>query len=82
LDGTYPIIKSGDKIKFVQLKVPNPIHEDVIGWSEKLPPELGLLPFVDYDTMFEKTFLAPLQNILNPIGWSPQKKTSLDDFFC
>ena len=47
----------------------------------EFPEELGLTEFVDYDTMFTKGFLDPLQAILDVIGWKTEKTTTLDDFF-
>lgn len=81
--GKYDKIRSSDKIKFVYLKIPNPIKEDVIGFptSGVLPPELNLHKYIDYDKMFETAFLSPLENITNAIGWTLVEKSSLDAFF-
>lgn len=81
LDKKYQKIRSGNKIKYVYLKPMNPTRENVIGYIDKLPPEFGLEPYIDYSLMFEKTFKEPLQNVLNPLGWSTEKKSSLDSFF-
>jgi uncharacterized membrane protein len=53
----------------------------VISFITELPDELGLTEFVDYDTMFVKAFIDPLQVILDVIGWKTEKTTTLDDFF-
>ena len=74
-------IGDGEKIKFVYLKTPNSISENVISFITELPDDLGLKEFVDYDTMFDKAYLDPLRVILDVIGWSTEKKTTLDDFF-
>lgn len=74
----YPLIAEGDKIKFVALKMPNPIHENVIAFSKTIPSELGLDSYIDYNVQFEKSFLAPLEGILNAIKWTAEEKVTLD----
>ena len=81
LQKKYPSIQEGDKIKFTYLKTPNPFHEDCISFPDKLPPEFGLTEYVDYDTMFEKTFQDAVQNILDSLGWHAEQKATLEDFF-
>ena len=77
----YPIIQEGDKIKFLKLKEANPFKFDVISYVSKLPSEFKLQDYIDYDIMFEKTFVDPMSFILNSIGWSTEKTASLEDFF-
>jgi DNA polymerase elongation subunit (family B) len=77
----YSLIKNGEKIKFVYLKKPNPIHENVLSFIQEWPKELHLTQFVDYELQFEKAFLEPLKIILDSIGWSVEKKTTLEAFF-
>ena len=81
LDYTYEFIKEGDKIKFSYLKVPNPTKENVISFAEKLPKELDLNKYIDYDLMWEKTFLEPLKSLTEVIGWETEKRNSIEDFF-
>ena len=81
LGNKYPFIQEGDKIKFVKLVEPNPFKFDVISYITKLPNEFKLQEYIDHDTMFQKTFLDPLSFILNSIGWSYEKKASLEAFF-
>ena len=75
------MIQEGDKIKLVKLIEPNPFNIDVISYITKLPKEFKLDNYIDHDTMFQKTFLDPLSFILNSIGWSYEKKASLEAFF-
>ena len=81
LDKKYQLIREGDKIKFVYLRTPNPIHENIIGFLTELPKEFGLESFVDYDTQFDKTFVEPLKTIIEPLNWKAEETSSLEDFF-
>jgi DNA polymerase elongation subunit (family B) len=81
LTGKYSLIQNGEKIKFVYLKKPNIIHENVISFIQDFPKELGLDKFIDYELQFEKAFLEPLKIILDTIGWSVEKTTNLESFF-
>jgi DNA polymerase elongation subunit (family B) len=78
IDSKYPRINDGDKVKFVALKMPNPLHESVIAFPSRLPNEMKIDQYVDYKVQFEKAFLAPLENILDAIGWEAEEKVKLD----
>lgn len=73
LDKKYQLIKNGEKIKFCYLKLPNPISENVIAYIQNFPKELNLTSYVDYSIQFEKTFLNPIETLLNVIGWKSKK---------
>ena len=81
LSKKYPIIQEGDKIKFLKLVEANPFKFDVVSYVTKLPSEFKLQQYIDYDVMFQKTFLDPMSFILNSIGWTYEKKASLEAFF-
>ena len=81
LDKKYPAIQSGEKIKFVYLKVPNLIQENVFSFIQEFPRELQLEKYVDYETQFNKSFVEPMKIILDAIGWSVEKSVSLESFF-
>ena len=81
LEHKYPIIQEGEKIKFMYLKTPNPIQENVISFFQQLPKEFNLEKYVDYTMQFEKSFLEPLKNVLECIGWHHEKRGNLLSFF-
>ena len=68
-------------MRFLYLKVPNPIKENVIGFISTLPKEFELHSYIDYDLQFDKSFIEPLKLILEKIGWSTEPVSSLEDFF-
>ena len=77
----YPLIQDGEKIKFVYLKTPNKIGENVISFLNTFPREFGLDKAVDYDLQFQKSFLEPIKVIMDTIGWKPEKVASLEFLF-
>ena len=81
LERKYPLIKNGDKIKFLMLKQPNTVKDTVISFATKIPHEFELHKYVDYDMQFEKTFTDPLKFILDSIGWKLEREASLEAFF-
>jgi DNA polymerase elongation subunit (family B) len=81
LTNKYSLIQNGEKIKFIYLKKPNIIHENVISFIQEFPKELNLDKYIDYELQFEKAFLEPLKIILDAIGWSVEKTANLESFF-
>ena len=74
----YPLIQEGEKVKYVMLNTPNKINENVVSFFQTLPPELGLNGSIDYDLQFTKSFLQPLQVILDTLGWDAEKTNTLE----
>jgi DNA polymerase elongation subunit (family B) len=81
LTNRYSLIQNGEKIKFIFLKKPNTIQENVISFIQEFPKELGLDKYIDYELQFEKAFLEPLKIILDAIGWKVEKTVNLESFF-
>ena len=81
LDSKYELIQEGDKIKFLYLKEPNTLKENCISFITKIPTEFNIHRYVDYDLMFEKAFLDPMNTIVQALGWQTEKVHTLEDLF-
>jgi DNA polymerase elongation subunit (family B) len=81
LSKKYELINNGEKIKFLYLRQPNSIHENVIAFPSYLPDEFGLRKYIDHELQFQKTFLDPIEPVLEAIGWTSAEVASLEDFF-
>ena len=74
-------IKSGNKIKYLELKKINPLNQEVIGFQNFLPKEFELERYVDKDEMFDKGFITPLEKILDVLQWDAKKVNKVSNFF-
>jgi DNA polymerase elongation subunit (family B) len=82
LEGKYTAIQEGTKIKFLYMKKPNPIHENVFGFLKRFPEKDKLGKYVDYDMQFEKAFMSVINNISEKIGINfDEKDVDIDDLF-
>lgn len=77
----YETIKEGEKIKFLYLKEPNKLQTDVIGFTTILPEEFDIHQHIDYNVMYQKTFLKAFEDPLRKRGWSLQEPSILSRFF-
>lgn len=76
-----PPIANSDKIRFIYLKLPNPIKEDVLAVPAGISFPDAIKGYIDYDTQFEKTFLKPLEGLAVAAKWKLEEQSSLEDFF-
>ena len=81
LDNRYQAINNGDKVKFSYMKLPNPLHENVLAAPNGIPEEVDLDRFINYDLQFDKGYLEPIRTILDAVGWRTEKTQTLEDFF-
>ena len=81
LTNKYNLIADGEKIRYIFLRNPNRTGGNVISFITELPQEFDLHGMIDYDTMFQKSFIDPLQVILDTIGWQTERTATLFDFF-
>ena len=82
LESKYLPIGDGEKIKFCYLLDSSPLPTNVIAAPNKLPKELGMEKYLDYDTQFDKSFVEPLRTIMDAIGWKEgNDQVTIDSFF-
>jgi DNA polymerase elongation subunit (family B) len=81
LEKQYQKIKDGDAIRYLYLKEPNPARNECIAFPTMLPKEFGLEDYIDYNTMFDKSFLDAIRTLLGAIGWYEEEVTSLAAFY-
>lgn len=82
LQAKYVPIGEGEKIKFCYLLKSSPLPTNVIATPGKLPKELNLDKYIDYETQFEKSFVEPLRTIMEAIGWKEgNEQQTLEGFF-
>ena len=81
VDKKYDKIGDGEKIKFVYLKEPNPARSNAISFPGKMPKEVDIDKYVDYDTQFEKAFLQPILGLLEAAKWKHEMSQDLGAFF-
>lgn len=72
-----PITKDGSKIKYVSLKKPNPINQEVVAFDGELPEEFGLHKYVNKKELFNKGFLDPLKLFLEVVDWTHEEVNTL-----
>jgi hypothetical protein len=79
----YNSISDGDKIRFVYLKLPNPIKQNIISYpaSGKFPNINNLAKYIDWDLQFEKVFLSPIIGITKTLDWNAVEVSDLSEFF-
>lgn len=83
----YDKIEDGSKMKFIYLKVPNPVwNQNVIGFPNDRKhmhfiEENGLLEYVDYKEMFTGLVHKPLEPLIELVDWNFTKTVKLSDFF-
>ncbi|WDS61591.1 DNA-directed DNA-polymerase family B [Cronobacter phage vB_Cdu_VP8] len=78
-------IREGEKVMMLPLMDRNPLMEASISWPSglKMPKELedALIPYIDFYTLFKKTFQSPLDSITEFAPLDYEKKASLTDLF-
>ena len=73
LNRRYFPITTQDKVQLVFLKLPNPLNSDVIAFKDLELAE-SFREFIDYEKIWEKYFLKPLELMLEPLEWDVKRK--------
>jgi DNA polymerase elongation subunit (family B) len=85
LTDKYPLITSGDKIKFVYLRTPNFINSNVISFKVELPKSLDIDKFIDRELQFVKAFIEPFILIADKVNMKIDRgygeNATLEDLF-
>ena len=81
IDDKYVKIRAGDKIKIVNLRVPNPLSGRFFCYLDKFPVEMIDQKYIDRESNYEKYFVTPLNRVLNVLDWKHEYSASIEDFF-
>ena len=74
-------MNDGEKGKFIYLREPNNVGTNVLSFNHTVPSEFEFEKYIDYEKQFQKAIVEPMDIILAPIGWTAEKRTTLEDFF-
>jgi DNA polymerase elongation subunit (family B) len=71
-------VQVGDKVKILPLKEPNPVNQPVIAFNDVQFAEY-FRKYVNYDSIFEKNFIAPLEIMIQSIDdWGQKLRTNTE----
>lgn len=83
LETTKQLIKTGDRIKFARLKLPNPTRENWFGVPvDEADDLLGLDKYIDRESLWTVGFLTPVQTIATSANMETERRSTLESFFC
>jgi len=83
LSNKYDEIRLDDVIKYVYVFKNNPYHIDVIGYKDMLPQEFKDIFKINYELMFQKLFIDPLDGYINAMNFNkyqPSNQMEVDIF--
>jgi DNA polymerase elongation subunit (family B) len=78
LEKDYELIKDGDKIKLISLKMPNPMMNDRFAVKNSFDKIFGIDKYIDYNKQYQSSFLTPLERLLDVIFWKAEPSTAFD----
>jgi DNA polymerase elongation subunit (family B) len=68
LDNQYEMIYDGDKVKYCYLIKDNPTRQEILSVKGDTPKEFELEQYIDYNHMWDKNFMKPMQTVLDIVG--------------
>lgn len=78
-------IMEGNKVMVLPLREGNPFGDKCISWpsGSELPREIRseVLAWIDYTTLFQKSFVKPLQGMCDSADMDYEEKATLDSLF-
>lgn len=77
LEGEFNLIEPSNKFKYIRLIEPNPFKSDACAYLDGKFAEEYLRKYIDYDTMFEKSFISPLQLMCTSMGYDLYRQTEI-----
>jgi DNA polymerase elongation subunit (family B) len=81
LQKEYNYINEKDKMKYLLLKTPNTVNSDVFGYmNSTIIDRAGLTKYIDRESMWDRFFIQALDIMIGPLGWSHQKKITVDEW--
>lgn len=81
LEASHNYIQAREKFRFLRLVKTNPFGTTEIAFKDKTFVEKFLKPYIDYDSMFEKTFLTALSLMCECMGYDVfEKVKALDEW--
>lgn len=80
LQGSFRLIQEREKFRGLRLVKNNPFGVDIIGFCDLRFAEKYLKPYVDYDSMFDNTFLSALKLMTDCMDYDVYEKViSIDE---
>lgn len=79
---TDETIKSGDKIKFTYLRMPNVFHSTVLSYPPAINAKVyeHLKDYIDDEKQWQGTFYEPVNHIMTTVGWNGEKINTIWEF--
>jgi hypothetical protein len=77
----YPAITDADKIKYIFLKKPNILGDDVIAFLDSdFLIDSGLAKYADYERMWDDFFISPMRIMLEAAGYELEQNFKMEEW--
>lgn len=75
LESSYSSVEPSEKFKYVRLITPNVFKSDCIAYKDSRFADVYLKDIIDYETMFKKSFIEPLNLMCECMGYNLKSAT-------